>query len=195
MPTKFKDVAHLYLPFLAIVDDRSYMVHGFTQSEDMFQVDIDEQDTDWWNTSNFTPVLKSLYNITDEHFFDFFNISRGVFDGQIKNMKRISTSEISVILGYGQYLFGFIECHENDCRLDKGYSFYLKEYLIKDEFSVSESGLEESKSFFNNGKDLVVKNQITLMNRCLQYGYDLFGLIESGEAKNVESLTSSPKMD
>lgn len=65
MNTKFKDVANLYLPFLAIVDDRSYMVHGYSIDEDMFQIDIDKQDSDWWNTDNFKPVLKRLSDLSE----------------------------------------------------------------------------------------------------------------------------------
>lgn len=62
---KFKEVANLYMPFLAIVDDRSYMVNGYSMSEDMFCIDIDETTQDWWNTENFKPVLRTLDSITD----------------------------------------------------------------------------------------------------------------------------------
>lgn len=118
---KFKDVAHLYLPFLAIVDDRSYMVHGYSIDEDMFQVDIDEQTQDWWNTSNFKPVLKSLGDCTD---------------GEIANAIEPMTYGLKSL---------------------KGKELHLQ-------------AAELTKYFLNAG-------------------YDLFGLIESGEAIDVKSLT------
>ena len=120
---KFKDVAHLYLPFLAIVDDRSYMVHGYSIDEDMFQVDIDETTQDWWNTCNFKPVLKSLGDFTA---------------GEIANAIEPMT--------YG-----------------------LKSL---------------------NGKELHLQ-AAELTKYFLNAGYDLFGLIESGEAVDVKSLTKS----
>lgn len=108
MHTKFKDVAHLYLPFLAIVDDRSYMVHGFTQSEDMFQVDIDEQDTDWWNTENFKPVLKSLSDWSDEEEKEYNKIydeHSPTFCGD----QYLATKQVTWMLIKGFDLFGLIE--------------------------------------------------------------------------------------
>lgn len=73
MDIKFKDVAALYLPFFAIVDDRSYMVHGYSIDEDMYQVDINEWDSEWWNTDVFKPILKKLSDLSNQDFIFLMN--------------------------------------------------------------------------------------------------------------------------
>jgi len=152
---KFKDVANFYLPFLAIVDDRSYMVHGFTQSEDMFQVDIDEQDTDWWNTENFMPVLKRLSSLSEQ---DLIFLMKEKF--QYENFINFRVENGNEIEPAAIYCTGLKKINDR----------LIETYCTQHISSLS-------------------PNQFKFL---INAGVDLFGLIDSAQAKDVHCLTSSP---
>jgi hypothetical protein len=162
MSIKFKDVANLYMPFLAIVDDRSYMVHGYSMDEDMFQIDIDEQTQDWWNTTTFLPVLRNLKSISIVEMKDLW------------------------LLIFKRHF------HES------GNTRLLDKDKPKKARLVMMSGVERLGIEFNGhiwaDSDLQREdyNEHEVTRWLLIKGFDLFGLIESGEAKNGQSLTSGP---
>lgn len=77
MKLEFKNVAHLYLPFLAECDDKRCVVNGYSVDEDLFQINLNEQDSDWWNTSNFKPILRKVETISDDEKKELFSIVFG----------------------------------------------------------------------------------------------------------------------
>lgn len=136
--------------------------------------------------------LSRLEDITEEDWIKCFGLSRGVVDQHYENktIQRLSTTERMIVLGKCQFVFGYHNCSDNDVRLGNGISFYLKTYLIKEELSVSESGIQAGESLFNDPKTLPVLNVVHIIHYLLSKGYDLFGLIEAGLAIDKKTLQS-----
>jgi len=151
---KFKDVANFYLPFLAIVDDRSYMVNGYSMDEDMFCIDIDETTQDWWNTENFMPVLKRLSSLSEQ---DLVFLMKEKF--QYENFINFRIENGNEVEPAAIYCTGLKKIN------DRLIETYCTQHI---------SSLSPAQFKF-------------LINA----GVDLFGLIDSAQAKDVESLTKS----
>ncbi|MES2382862.1 MAG: hypothetical protein V4538_17575 [Bacteroidota bacterium] len=117
-------------------------------------------------------IKKHLHELTNEEFLKLFQIARGVYidNYSIDNVQRWSSCDIMVTLGYMKISFGIVEC-ENDVRLGNGFSFIMKEYLSKDNISVSEKGIESNKEDFIDEKMVLVKNQNILFSQLEVMGY------------------------
>jgi hypothetical protein len=133
-------------------------------------------------------LLLPLSSMTEEDWKKCFELSIGAFDLSISDkIKKLATTEVLVTLGYGQYVFGFSGC-DNDVRIGDGICVYLHRYLIKEELSVSLTGITESQSQFNDKQVENVCNVNHIFDYLLSKHFDLFGLIDAGIAIDKTTL-------
>lgn len=156
---KFIDVAHLYLPFSAKVDDKIYSVSGYSKQEDMFQVEIENEEPDWWNTSNFRPILRTTGSIT------------------LPEMKHI----YSIVFKKPFHETGIVK-------------FFPEKSLVSEPRWVLMTGVDRLGIEINGNVwadcDLhnLKHNQHLVTKWYLENWFDLFGLIESGEALDKDNM-------
>jgi len=185
-----KDVIHLYLGCDVEIDEtilqlKAVGLGGWTASNDKESNTIHGK----WGYKDIKPILRPLSGMTEEEWKKCFELSRGLFEQSISDkIARMSTNEVLITLGKGQYTFGYHYCCDNDVRIGDGLCFYLKSYLIKDELFVGSNGIESNESWFNNMQLEQVLNISHIFTYLLSKGFDLFCLIESNQAINKTSI-------
>lgn len=197
MNLELKDFLHLYLgcECIAVVDGNKW-----SERLILTGVSYDDQHKTHWayfeNTelgycpySELKPILRPLSSMTEEEWIKCFELARGVYDQSMPGGKRMATTEMLFTLGKMQYIFGCHGCFDNDVRIGWGLCFYLKTYLIEENVSVGESGIEVSESWFNKMEKQDVHNINHIINYLRKQGIDCDGLIEAGLAIDKTSLT------
>lgn len=201
---ELKDVIQMYIGCRVLVDDKEYgkLVGGEYVPNEINQIyhsiliDGIEDDTimpyndDFGSDLRVKPILRSMSDITDDEWKVCFELSRGVVDQCYapEILKRMSTSEIMVILGKKQFVFGFHNCDDNDVRIGYGISFYLKSYLIENNIIVSQKGIESKESWYNQLNIEPVLNIVHIITYLIKQQFDVFGLITSGQAIDKTTL-------
>lgn len=184
---EIKDYLHLYLGcrfVLAINGDRSNLSGKMN-----FGIDALLAAT-FSSKDSMSPILilRPLSSMTDEEFKSIYKIAVGAAeDLLITDFHRLATNEVYVRFGFGQSIFGFSK-YEGDVRVEEGYSFYIKHYLVKNQLEVDEAGMIESEKWFNDAELKTAHNQTTIFRKLLSMNFDLFGLIEAGLA--IETTTN-----
>jgi len=137
------------------------------------------------------PHLRPLSSMTEEEWIRCFKISRGLAnDAILTDITRFSSNSVYIQMGcYAQFIFSFaVGFDKGDVRVQEGVTFYTKEYLAEDKLEIGFEGLKEVRKGFNNEKLAVSWNQTTIFNYLLSLGFDLFGLIESKQAIDKNTL-------
>lgn len=180
--TKFKDVAHLYLGCEGeLTTKRTYGPPKRTIC--ILDTDLLDLLHKMPGRNSFKPRFRPLVSMTDDYFVSLFRLAIGAADDAVvADFRRLSTNELYARLGFRQSILGFSK-YKGDERIEEGCSFYIKQFLVKHNIIVTKgSGIREIESWFNNADLRTALNQTTIFKKLLQDGYDLFGLIESGEA-------------
>lgn len=180
----FKEVIHLYYGAPCMFGIK---VPGQETEFEKFTINIRVLHAVLNDLGEVKPILRKLGSMSVEEWKKCFELARGSVDQDIADkIKIISSSDILVKLGKGQFLFGFHRCPGNDVRIGEGISFYMDMYLIKDELSVSETGIEIGESHFNDRKSMQVQNINHIFLYLLSKHFDLFSLIDNNLAVSKE---------
>ena len=142
-----------------------------------------------WGAKEVKPLLRQLSDITEEEWIKCFELAMGIFEQSIDyKLKKTASTEILITLGKMQFVFGCHGCYTNDVRIGSGVCFYLKTFLIKEDLSVGYKGIESSESGFNDMEKKEVQNINHIFQYLLSKGFDLFSLIETGQAIDKNTL-------
>lgn len=207
MDKRIEDYLHLYLGceglYLA-----GYGVHGkkqvkakfvgFTSQGKLILICYDITGKEWGydvvaDFYEFIPAIRPLSDMTEEEVIVLFNLGRGLYhDNKIDAVKRYATNEFYLRKGVAEYIFGYCDGFNNDVRVLSGYTFYIKQYYIKDDLCVTDLGFTSTPSHFNPIKEIdgfiSCYNQTEIFIHLLKQGFDLFGLIDAGLAIDKTKL-------